>query len=262
MNESFWKREPREPWSDWRTYSLLLPLICSAVAYTIYGIFTYAFDDIRVIAPFVQSWMVIVAALFVAVGAELGTPFTGIEVYRKQQRSQADAWDWSALIVSFAATLIGVMVALTVRSRTETGMSDVILTYGPVVVGIVVAADGYGGIVELGKLIGSYEDRREQWDVEKHEHEQIPVSNEPDASADILAQLAVTVEGLSVTVIGLSKDMKRLSWDVAKLSDFRKVRERTNGDTLNRDTLAELLAKDEKRLPSDRTVDRWLREVN
>ena len=43
----YWKPQPREPWSDWRMYSMLVPILVSALGFFVTGIFV--FSDIAVI---------------------------------------------------------------------------------------------------------------------------------------------------------------------------------------------------------------------
>jgi hypothetical protein len=51
------------------------------------------------------------------------------------------------------------------------------------------------------------------------------------------------------------------AWRAARIEDFRAVLGRLNGEraTLTAERLAEELAREELRLPSSRTVNRWLK---
>ena len=46
----FWKPQPREPWSDWRMHSMLVPVLVSAVGFFITGIFTSGLNSTLTIA--------------------------------------------------------------------------------------------------------------------------------------------------------------------------------------------------------------------
>lgn len=111
----FWKPEPREPWADWRMFSMLVPILVSACGFFVTGIFAFAFSDIAVIPRTTQSWMVIVGSALIVFGAELNTPFTTIEVFRKILRRESNRWDLSALIVSLVGTMANLLVTFSTR---------------------------------------------------------------------------------------------------------------------------------------------------
>ena len=151
---AFWKPQPREPWSDWRMHSMLIPVLVSAVGLFITGIFSFAFSDIVVIPGPTQSWMVIAGSALIIFGAELNTPFTTIEVFRKILRQEANAWDTSALVVSLVGTVVNLLVTFASRLSLAAAWKGLLLNWGPLLAGFAVACDYYGALVELGFLFG------------------------------------------------------------------------------------------------------------
>ncbi len=173
MNHNpFWKPAPREPWHDWRTHSMLIPVLVSAVGFFVTGIFAFAFSDIGVIPGRVQSWLVIVGSALIVWGAELNTPFTTIEVFRKVLRKEANNWDISALVVSLVGTMTNLLVTFASRTRLVPTWQAVVLNWGPLLAGFAVACDYYGALVELGFLFGSFELRMETWLEEKRRYDE------------------------------------------------------------------------------------------
>jgi hypothetical protein len=216
--------------------------VSSTVGFFVFSIFTYAFDDIAIIPGSTQSAFVIVAAICVAFGAEVGTPFTVLEVYRKALKGQANRWDWAAIVLSLAATLTAVLVAFAARIVRGTEWAALFLEWGPLIVGLVVAADAYGGAIETGFLFADWENRMEHW---------LEESVESVMRAD---------DGLAAQVAQLRASVARLSWPVARLSDWRHILSGLNGTASSMDqAMAEqLLAKAKFRAPSERTLERWV----
>ena len=246
MNRTpFWKPQPREPWSDWRMYSMLLPNLVSAVGFFVTGIFAFAFSDIAVIPTAAQSWMVIAGSALIIFGAELNTPFTTVEVFRKILRQEANGWDKSALAVSLVGTVVNLLVTFASRLSLDTAWKGFVLNWGPLLSGFAVACDYYGALVELGFLFGSYEMRMESWLEERRRWEEgrrTPHGRGPHDGGD--GDVRAEEEGRR-----------------AGIEDFRRVLGRLNGQraTLTAEQLQEELAREELRLPSASTVRRWLK---
>jgi hypothetical protein len=230
MTKPFWKPQPREPWSDWRMYSMLVPILVSALGFFVTGIFAFAFSDIAVIPSVVQSWMVIIGSGLIVFGAELNTPFTAIEVFRKILRKEANSWDVSALVVSLVGTMANLLVTFASRLSLAVAWKAFVLNWGPLLAGFAVACDYYGAMVELGFLFGSFELRMETWLEEKRAWEQ-------ENGKEIPANLPP-----------------------ARMADFERVLARLNGQrsALNVEQLESELAEDGVGLPSKSTVKRWL----
>jgi hypothetical protein len=241
---SFWKPEPREPWSDWRMFSMLVPILVSATGFFITGIFAFAFSDIAVIPAATQSWMVIYGSALIVFGAELNTPFTTIEVFRKILREEANSWDISALIVSLIGTVVNLLVTFASRLALDTAWKGFVLNWGPLLAGFAVACDYYGALVELGFLFGSFEMRMESWLEEKRVWEDGRRATDDGRRT------------ISVRAMELEAE-----WPAARMDDFRRVLGRLNGEraSLTAGQLAEELARDGLQLPSPSTVHRWLK---
>ena len=139
-------------WRDWRVYSLLIPIAFMSIGAMGMSIFTFTFGSIDVLSPEIQDWIIIVAGVCMAAGAELGTPGTIIEVYRKQRLGQTTRWDWVALVVSLGATLIAVAIAFSRRMDLENEWSVFVASWGPILVVAFVALDSYGAYIELGSM--------------------------------------------------------------------------------------------------------------
>jgi len=235
MTQKFWKPKPVEPWSDWRTHSMLLPILVSAVGFFVTGIFAFAFGDIQVIPETVQSWLVVVGSGLIVFGAELNTPFTTIEVFRKILRHEHNEWDLSALVASLVGTLINLIVVFSTRLPIEAAWRMLARNWGPLISGIAVACDYYGSMIELGFLFGSFDERYEQWRQEEAEWNQEH---------------------------GIVAPVDRSTWRTATVNDFRVLVTSLNGAraTLTADNLQGFFDAMQLRLDaSDTTVRRWLK---
>jgi hypothetical protein len=212
---------------------MLIPVLVSAVGFFVTGIFAFAFSDIAVIAAPVQSWMVIIGSGLIVFGAELNTPFTTIEVFRKVLRKEANRWDISALVVSLVGTMTNLLVTFSTRIDLPNTWQAFTLNWGPLLAGFAVACDYYGALVELGFLFGSFELRMENWLEENRAYDER--------------------HGL----------VQREPLPPARIGDFRRVLGRLNGSgaNLNEEQLESELAKDRVGMPSDSTVARWLKMV-
>lgn len=241
MKQTFWKPQPREPWSDWRMFSMLVPILVSALGFFVTGIFAFSFSDIAVIPPATQSWMVIIGSALIIFGAELNTPFTTVEVFRKILRGEANAWDTSALVASLVGTMINLLVTFASRLSLAPLWRDVVLKWGPLLSGAAVACDYYGAMVELGFLFGSFEVRMETWLEEKR------------AFDEQHAQLDATT----------AEDDATVEWTDATIDHWRAIAHGMNGSRAQCDAAmveAELEAR-HLRPPSASTVRRWAQKT-
>jgi hypothetical protein len=233
-------------------HSMLVPVLVSAVGFFITGIFSFAFSDLAVIPGPIQSWMVIVGSALIIFGAELNTPFTTIEVFRKILRQEANAWDTSALVVSLVGTVVNLLVTFASRLVLNAAWQGLLLNWGPLLAGFAVACDYYGALVELGFLFGSYEMRMESWLAEKRAWEQaMQPAVEMAGARDGKLPGSPTVGELGV----------KSAWATARIEDFQRVRDRLNGrqGLLDVELLEAELARDRLQLPSRSTVRRWLK---
>jgi len=241
MTQPFFKPQPKEPWSDWRMFGLLLPALISALGFFITGSFAFAFSDIGVIPGPMQSWMVIVGSALIIFGAEMNTPFTAVEVFRKILRKEANGWDTSALVVSLIGTVVNLLVTFASRLTLATAWKSFVLNWGPLLSGFAVACDYYGALVELGFLFGSYETRMESWLEEKAVYD---AEHGIEPTEPIPEPVAVNPR-----------------WRAANIDDVRALRLNGERATLTRAGLKRALAEQRQvRVAcSSSTVGRWVK---
>ena len=227
-------------------WSMLLPTVVSAFGFFVSGIFAFAFSDVSVVRANVQSWAVLISSGLIVWGAELNTPGTVIEVFRKIIRKEANGWDISSLVISGVGTTVNLLVTFASRTRLSPVWQTFVLTWGPLLSGIAVAFDYYGGLVELGFLFGTYELRIDDWRKEKRAFD---VENGQDVS--------VTPEFVS-RLEAMENKIERLSWPAVTKKEWEGL---TSG--LNRQTpetmseAEEFLAQHKRKLPNPRTATRW-----
>jgi len=248
--EQFWKPKPREPWHDWRTYSMLLPILAGALGACIFFALGLAFAEIVNIRVEVRKPMVLVASFGVAIGSTFGSIGSGIEVFRKAYKRQATSWDWASLIVSIVTTVVGMVMGFASLLGATEEWSRIATIYGCIVVGAFASLDTGGDMIELGGLFGSFEDRYERWLVEREEWRENYWRANGQSVAANGPELESRVEQLEA----------RWSWPTATKADFEFILAGLNGSAadLTREQLAIELAGNQLNLPSASTVDRWL----
>lgn len=251
--EDFWKPKPREPWSDWRTYSMLLPILAGALGACIFFALGLAFAEIVNIRAEVRKPMILVAAFGVAIGSTFGSIGSGIEVFRKSYKRQATTWDWTSLVISVVTTVVGMVIGVATLLGGTTEWSRAAVIWGSALVCGFASLDAAGDMIELGGLFGSWEERVEQWREEREEwrraNGQSVAANGPELRTRI-AELESKNAELEA----------RWSWPTATKADFEFILAGLNGSAadLTRERLALELAKNQLNLPSTATVDRWL----
>jgi hypothetical protein len=255
MPDQFWKPEPKAPWRDWRTWGMFVPLLASMLGFAFTGLFAFAFSDIGVIRAEVQSWMVIVGSALIVWGAEANTPFTVIEVFRKILRKEHNGWDISALAASLTGTAINVLVTFASRQVLfgDSLWRQLALSWGPLISGVAVTLDYYGGMIELGFLFGSHEARSDQWRLEREQWRRANGQSVVGEQADLVGQLDNLTEQVGQLV-------ERWAWPVATSADVKRATAELNGDRANltREEVGLILAEHHLNLPSDSTIRRGL----
>lgn len=260
MNENFWKPQPREPWKDWRTYSMLIPILSGALGACIFFALGLAFAEVVNIRPEVRKPLVLTASFAVAFGSTFGSIGSGIEVFRKSYKGQATAWDWTSLIISILTTIVGMIMGFAALLGATQTWSQIATIYGCIVVGGFASLDTGGDMIELGGLFGSFEDRFEHWLAEREQWRQ----ENGQGAASAGRQVAARVEQVAARVEQVAADAARLSnrwtWPTATKADFERIVSGMNGDRarLDRETLSAILAEHEMNMPADSTVRRWL----
>jgi len=250
----FYMERPRKPWNDWRMWSMLVPIMVSAVGFFVTGVFAFAFSDIEVIPAPVQSVLVIVGSALIIFGAELNTPFAAIEVFRKIFTKEANTWDFSALVVSLVGTVINLLVTFASRLTIDPAWRLFILNWGPLLSGFAVACDYYGALVELGFFFGSYEMRMATYIEERRLF---------TARKAQTAQAEPTAEHEAPATKGTDQNLGNpASWPAGTLELLTEtILPGMNGEaaTLTRQGLADAYAKHGHKLPSPSTVKRHLK---
>lgn len=235
MTQTFWKQEPRAPWDDWRTYSMLVPVISSAIGAALFMALGFAFAEIEGIPAHWRTPQVLAAAYTVAFGAAFGTIGSGIEIFRKVYTGQAKVWDWVSLSISGLTTVGGFVMGFAALMGATSEWSRLTLVYGCIVVGTLAALDSLGDMIELGGLFGSFEQRYEQWQQER---------------ADWNSEH------------GIIEQVDRSGWKRADVNDFRRMLAGMNGDRtdLTKENVQHYLDRVQRLEPSRSTIDRWWRE--
>ena len=242
---------------------MFIPLLASMLGFAFTGLFAFAFSDLGVIAAGTQSWLVIIGSTLIVWGAEANTPFTVIEVFRKILRHEHNAWDISALVASLTGTTINVLVTFASR---QTLFGDSVwrvwaLSWGPLLAGIAVTLDYYGGMIELGFLFGSYEIRLTEYNQWLNETGQsvTQIDDKLTQQLDWLTQRIKAVDQELDRVADFGRQVDdRWTWLTATSDQVNRATEHLNGDRANltRQELGVILAEHKLNLPSPATVRR------
>ena len=253
MTETFWKPEPRQPWGDWRTYSMLGPIAAGAVGACIFFALGLAFAEIVSIRPEVRKPLIFVASFGVAIGAMFGSIGSGIEVFRKSHKGQAKGWDWVSLGISIVTTIAGMIIGVATLLGSTTNWSQEAVIWGSALVCGLAALDASGDMIELGGLFGSYEDRVELWRAERETWRVSTGQSLVQPDLDLVTKLA----NLESKLANLEN---RHTWLTATADQVTRYTSHLNGDRANltRQELGLILAEHKLNVPSPSTVKRGL----
>lgn len=153
-----------------RGWSLLGPILASVVGFCAFAVLAYSFTvwalftNEQLLPSAYRINLVIVGAVALAVGGEIGTPATVVEVFRKQCVGEAKTWDWSALVASLAATALTFLLAFGALLGIYASWSVVVTTWAPVALALIGALDAYAGMMEFGLFLGSFDQRHRDWE--------------------------------------------------------------------------------------------------
>lgn len=159
----YWKPEPKL--LGWAFWSLLIP-----AAVWILGVVVYGAEAMKAQALVWTKQGI--GSLLMVIGGEAGTLFTAMEVYRKSQTGDANAWDWSGLFVSLVSTLGVLFVVFTRQTDIDAAWVPFVRTWGPLVLLLCSGLDFYANVAELGFYRASFERRWEKWNEGRWTHEQ------------------------------------------------------------------------------------------
>jgi hypothetical protein len=156
----FWKLEPKPPSRDGRAWSLLGPAIFSAVGFFAFAVLAFSFTELTSLPTWFRTGLVLVGALCLAVGGEIGTLTTTVEIYRKSLQKKTIWWDWIGLTVSLMATLAEFLIAFATLLGVKAEIwSAQMLLWGPIALGLLSALDGYVNFMEFGLYLATYDQR-------------------------------------------------------------------------------------------------------
>ena len=155
----FWLAKPSS--LGWRGVSLLIPACASAVGFFAFAVLGFGFTELSLLPDGFRTGLVLVGAFALAFGGEIGTLSNTVEIFRK--RGNITTWDWLALIVSVLATLAGFLLAFAALLGVKATWATLAQLYGPVILGLLAALDSYGGFVEFGLYLNTFDERMREW---------------------------------------------------------------------------------------------------
>lgn len=237
MNQPYYMPKPIEPSQDWIARLLGTSLVISVIGLSIYGLFAFAFDDIKIIPDAAQSVLVVIGSALIVIGAEMNTPPTLVAVWRKAGRGKATRMDYWICILSLIGGVAGVLIVFSIRQTLlgEDGWRAWTTAIGPLFVGVTIVIDYYGCAAELGLLRSDYDAEMREWLEAEQEWNQ---THEIETVDD------------------------RTGWPIARVGDFRAIL-KANGNQadLTKENLQSHFDKMGRLVPSSQsTIDRWFRE--
>jgi len=237
MSNNYYMPRPIEPSRDWVGRLMSASLWISVAGFIVYGLFAYAFEDIAIIPPTVQSALVLVGSALIVTGAEVNTPPTIVAVARKYGRRKHQRLDLIIGCVSLAGAIAGALLMFALRQPNVQGIAwrQVVRNWGPLVIGVTVVIDYFGCASELGLLRSDYDIEMREWLEAEQEW------NEAH---------------------GIEPEVDRSDWRTANIGDFRVLIGSMNGNRRALDKRELQAHFDEMHLvaPTKSTVDRWWRE--
>lgn len=160
----FWKPKPQPPTTDIRSWSLLIPAMFSAVGFFAFAILAFSFTEIQSLPSWFRTGLVIVGAFCLAVGGEIGTLTTTVEIFRKSRQGDAIWWDWVGLTLSLFATLAEFLIAFATLLGVKAQIwSEPMQLWGPIALGLLSALDSYTNFAEYGLYLSMYDKRVVAW---------------------------------------------------------------------------------------------------
>jgi len=160
--------EPKRPARDSRAWGLAIPAVMGVVGLGAFALLAYTFKELELIDQVLRTHIVLYGAASLAVGGEIGTLFTNLEIFRKVHQGRATKWDWSGLVTSVSATVLAFLLAAARLLGADVVWSDFVKTWGQILLILVSALDQYAGQMELGLYIGSYDERHSAWEKDCH----------------------------------------------------------------------------------------------
>lgn len=184
-HKDYYIKKPRK-WLDLHLWGLALPAVIGVVGLAAFGLLAYSFRELTAVEGAWRSGAVMTGAIGLAVGGEIGTLFTNVEIYRKVIKGQATKWDWAALIISLSATFFAFLLASARLLMDDIEWQTFARSWGQAILILVSALDQYAGQMELGLYIGSFDLRYKTWEDGFHEwmKDKEKRLNKPDSAAE------------------------------------------------------------------------------
>lgn len=159
LEQDFWLQKPTM--MGLRGWSLLVPALASSVGFFAFGVLGFGFTELEALSGNFRHLLVLVGAFALAFGSEVGTLSSITEIYRKGER--LGRWDKLALIVSVLSTFSAFILAFASLLGVKATWGQLVQLYGPIFLGMLAALDSYGGFMEFGLYLNSYDRRIKQW---------------------------------------------------------------------------------------------------
>lgn len=155
--------KPKPPFKDGRTWGLMVPAVIGVVGLAAFALLAFAFPELSVLPSAFRTNAVVIGSIALAIGGEIGTLFTNIEIFRKVTSKDVTFWDWTALATSLLATMISFLIAAAALLGVTVVWTGFVTTWGQILLIIVVALDQYAAQMELGLYIGTHDARMKKW---------------------------------------------------------------------------------------------------
>jgi len=264
-------QRPKEPFTDWRVYSLLAPSVFSALGFLIFTTLGYSFTEFSSISDNVRLVLVLGGGIFLAIGGELGTLFTTIEIGRKHKLDDVNVWDWIAMGFSLATTLGGFTLALATLLGEFAVWSRPVQVYGSIVVGALAGVDAYFGFWETGYLFADYTKRVKSWflEIEQEQNVKSPADfqNTINSLHSKFSDFQKAITDLQKSNANLQNDIAYLQYPKADLQWFKTQLQGANGSLAKYQAMdvvesVHAICRDGGRrfALSDRTAHTWRKE--
>lgn len=159
IEEEFWLEKPEM--MGLRGWSLLVPAIASSIGFFAFGVLGFGFTEIGALSAGFREALVLTGAFSLAFGSEVGTLSSITEIYRKGEK--LGKWDKFALVISVLSTFSAFILAFASLLGVKATWGQVVQLYGPIVLGMLAALDSYGGFMEFGLYLNSYDKRVKAW---------------------------------------------------------------------------------------------------
>jgi len=141
------------------TFSLLVPSVIQTIGLCCFGAVAFSLTEMSSLPPEYRTALVVAGSFAAAVGGDIGSLPSALEIFRKRRTGQIGWPDWVTLIVSGLASLVETVIALSFLG----GFDIVENAWRVAALGGLTVLDTYFTISELGDWFGSYELRMEAW---------------------------------------------------------------------------------------------------